>query len=171
MHVTTERDGDIATVIIGGIVDMRGAADLESALTVVLSQRGSKVIVDFAGVDLLTSAGIRVLVTITRRLAASGGVLALCALNGSVQRVLDVSGLSGQFKTAPTRAEARAMLAAAGRPQKSRLTQLLDMLIGDDEAGAVTTTTAASPRAGLAIALEQLIGHSTRGQTSSPDIF
>jgi anti-sigma B factor antagonist len=161
MDVTTVRDGDIATVIVGGIVDMRGAGDLESALTVLVSQRGSKVIVDFAGVDLLTSAGIRVLVTISRRLTAIGGVLALCALNGSVQRVLDVSGLSGQFKTAATRAEARALLTAAvGRPQRSRLAQLLDLLIGDDDANLTDASIPVSQRAGVAAALEQLIGQS-----------
>ena len=162
MEVTTERDGDMTTVIVGGIVDMRGAGDLETALTALLSHRGSKVIVDFAGVVLLTSAGIRVLVTMTRRLTANGGVLALCALNSSVRRVLDVSGLSGQFKTAPTRAEARVMLdGAVGLPQKSTLAQLIDMLVGD-EAEAANAAIPAPQRAGVAAALEQLIGHSTR---------
>ena len=160
MHVTTQRDGDIATVIVGGIVDMRGAGDLETVLTTFLNQRGSKVIVDFAGVELLTSAGIRVLVTITRRLTALGGVLALCALNGSVQRVLDVSGLSGQFKTAPTRRAARAMLAAVARPHKSTLTQLLDMLVGDDAEPADAAIDVAQ-RAGIAAALEQLVAQSS----------
>jgi anti-anti-sigma factor len=161
MEVTTECDGDMATVIVGGIVDMRGAGDLETALTALLSHRGSKVIVDFAGVELLTSAGIRVLVTITRRLTATGGVLALCALNSSVQRILDVSGLSGQFKTAPTRAEARVMLdTAVGLAPKSRLSQLIDMLVGDN-AEAADAAIHAPPRAGVAAALEQLVGHST----------
>ena len=124
--------------------------------------RRSKVIVDFAAVELLTSAGIRVLVTITRRLTAIGGVLALCALNASVQRVLDVSGLSGQFKTAATRAEARAMLAAAvGRPHKSTLAQLLDMLIGDEDADTADAAIDVSQRAGVAAALEQLVAPST----------
>jgi anti-anti-sigma factor len=166
MNVTTERDGEIATVIVGGIVDMRGAGDLETALATLLNQRGSKVIVDFAGVDLLTSAGIRVLVTMTRRLTAIGGVLALCAMNGSVQRVLDVSGLSGQFTTAPTRAEARAMLTAAvARPHQSRLAQLLDRLIGDDGAGTADAAVEAIEivrRPGVAAALEQLVAPSSQ---------
>jgi anti-sigma B factor antagonist len=164
MILTTERDGDTATVIVGGIVDMRGAADLETALTALLNQRGAKVIVDFAAVELLTSAGIRVLVTITRRLTAIGGVLALCALNSSVQRVLDVSGLTKQFKTAPTRSAARTLLAAeAGRPQLSTLAQLLDRLIGGDDAGAANAAVPAAQRAAVAAALEQLVVHSPRG--------
>lgn len=163
IDVTTQRDGDIATVIVGGIVDMRGAGDLEAALTALLNRRGAKVIVDFAGVELLTSAGIRVLVTVTRRLAAIGGVLTLCALNNHVQRVLDVSGLTNQFTTAPTRADARAMLAAVAAPQHSRLGQLLDMLVGDDDGAAPTTDTMTpSQRAGVAAALEQLIGQGVR---------
>jgi anti-anti-sigma factor len=164
MDVTTERDGDTATVIVGGIVDMRGAGDLESALTALLSHRGSKVIVDFAAVELLTSAGIRVLVTITRRLTAIGGVLILCALNASVQRVLDVSGLSGQFTTAPTRAEARARLAAAvDRPHKSRLAQLLDMLIGGDDPDPADAAIEVSVRPAVAAALERLVARSIHG--------
>jgi anti-anti-sigma factor len=161
VRVTTERDGDTATVIVGGIVDMRGASDLETALTMLVGPRGSKVIVDFAAVDLLTSAGIRVLVTISRRLTASGGVLALCALNASVQRVLDVSGLSRQFNTAQTRAEARAMLATmASQPRQSRLAHLLDLLIGEDAGGDLPDTAIApAQRARAAAALEQLIGH------------
>jgi anti-anti-sigma factor len=162
MNVTTERDGELATIIVGGNVDMRGAGDLETALTALLNHRGSKVIIDFAGVELLTSAGIRVLVTTTRRLTAIGGGLALCALNASVQRVLDVSGLSGQFTTAATRAEARAILTAAvARPHHSTLAQLLDRLIGDDDAGTAEASNDGVQRAGLAAALEQLVAPSS----------
>lgn len=164
MDVTTEREGDTAIVTIRGIVDMRGAGDLEKALTALLGQRTSKVIVDFAAVELLTSAGIRVLVTITRRLTAVGGALALCALNRSVQLVLDVSGLKGQFKTAPTRAEARAMLAASvGAKQQSKLAQLLDMLIGEDDLTGVIRILTPDERGSLTATLEPLIVGSTRG--------
>lgn len=135
-------EGDVSTIIaIRGLVDARGAGDLEAQLNALLEKHQSRLIIDFEDVELLTSAGIRVLVTIERRLTALHGSLVLCGLNANVQRVLEVSGLASQFTTASSRVAARGLVARAiesAHSAKSALGQLLEALLSD---GGLTSAT------------------------------
>jgi anti-anti-sigma factor len=135
IDIQTSREGDLVTAVVSGAIDMRAAGDFEKALLKAIDEGGRRFVVDFSGVDLLTSAGIRVLVTLTRRLQAAGGALVLCALGPAVQRVFDISGLTRQFKVAASRADAVAALGAALAPPQrrargSRLSQVVGSLLG-----------------------------------------
>lgn len=141
--IQTSRDGDLVTAVLAGAIDMRAAGDFEKALLKAIEEGGRRVVIDFARVDLLTSAGIRVLVTLSRRLQGTGGAVVLCALGPAVQRVFDISGLAKQFRIAATRGDAVAALgsqaAAPKRPQSSRLSQVVGSLLGGRGEGTKAT--------------------------------
>jgi anti-sigma B factor antagonist len=157
MDIATTRSGEVATVALGGIIDMRAAGDFERALLDALAAGARHLVIDFERVELLTSAGIRVLVSVTRRVTGAGGGLVLCALNAGVQRVLDISGLTRQFRVAGTRAEALASLSAGPPPpRRSRVTLFVERLLGSGP------SKAAAPAADQRGAPSQLASHVAR---------
>jgi anti-sigma B factor antagonist len=134
IDVKTSRNGDMVTAVVAGSIDMRASGDFEKALLTSVEEGGRRVIIDFEKVDLLTSAGIRVLVTLSRRLQGAGGALVLFSLGPAVLRVFEISGLTTQFKIAATRAEAVSALGskepAPRRTRGSRLSQVVGTLLG-----------------------------------------
>lgn len=56
------------------------------------SYSNESLILDFSGLEYVSSAGLRGILTIAKRLKASGGNLSLCGLTGLVQDVFTVSG-------------------------------------------------------------------------------
>ena len=67
--------------------------------------------VDFSGVDFVSSAGLRVVLTLLKRVKAANGKLALCAVQAPVREVLDITGFTGMLDLHPERAQAVAALA------------------------------------------------------------
>jgi anti-anti-sigma factor len=134
IDVQTSREGDTITARISGSIDLRAAAAFERELLAAIDKGGRHVIIDFQKVDLLTSAGIRVLVTLARRLQGKGGALVLCSLSPAVQRVFEISGLMSQFRIAASRGDAVAALGKTAegprRRARSHLSQVIGSLLG-----------------------------------------
>ena len=78
MQIATAADGALATVTVAGTIDTRASGEFEAALVKAVEGGGRQIVVDFAKLDLITSAGIRVLVLFAKRLQAIGGGFALC---------------------------------------------------------------------------------------------
>ena len=139
MKIDSEKDGARATISPSGLIDTRASQEFERHVVGLFNDGVRLVIVDLSKVDLITSAGIRVLVMMAQRLHRTGGGLVLCALSATVRGVFDVAGLLTQFRIAATRDEAAAMLAAAqsvpnGRKGSgSKLTRFLRQLLADDD--------------------------------------
>ena len=53
---------------------------------------------DFAELDYISSAGLRILMTAQRALQAAGGRVLVARPNDMVRGVLDMTGLSGVFE-------------------------------------------------------------------------
>lgn len=139
MQIQSTRDGVVATVEVAGLIDTRAAQEFERSIVGLCNDGVRALVVDLSKVDLITSAGIRVLVMIAQRLQRSGGGLALCALSERVQGVLDIAGLLTQFRIAATRGDAIAQLtkivmtSVAPALPASRLARLVSRLVAEDE--------------------------------------
>jgi stage II sporulation protein AA (anti-sigma F factor antagonist) len=140
MRIDSEKDGARATITPSGLIDTRASQEFEQHVVGLFNDGVRSVIVDLSKVDLITSAGIRVLVMMGQRLQRSGGGLVLCALSETVRGVFDVAGLLNQFPIAATRDEAAKQLAAsstpAAAPSGSKLTRLLCRLLEEGDAPA-----------------------------------
>lgn len=123
-----------------GPLDTRSAHDFEKKAVAAFEGGPHHVVVDFAKVELVTSAALRVLVMLGKKLGKTQRKLVLCSLNDMVRTVLEVSGLSQAFTIVPTRKEALAQFgtaASAATPAASpthlgaqvlKLLSLFDML-------------------------------------------
>ena len=65
-----------------------------------------RLVVDLAGLEYISSAGLRSILASAKKLKAQGGDLAFCALSGIVAEVFAVSGFAKLLPVFATRAEA-----------------------------------------------------------------
>ena len=88
---STEKSG-VTIVTPSGVIDTRTAMAFESVMVQAFTAGTRSFAVDFTRVDLITSAGIRVLVMMVHRLRGTGA-LVLFGLNDRVRTVLEIGGL------------------------------------------------------------------------------
>ena len=108
MEIREERRGGILVLAASGRFDSVTSADLEQRLLVVAGER--QLVLDLAGVEYVSSAGLRVFLKLARRVKDAGGELLLCAMKEPVRQVFDLAGFLPLFAIEPTRELALARL-------------------------------------------------------------
>lgn len=92
------RQSRLETVLIlapVGRIDSNSSGAVESAL---LAHAGeSRLLVDLARVEYISSAGLRVFLILARKVKEAGGRLALCGMGASVKQVFDLAGFTALF--------------------------------------------------------------------------
>jgi anti-anti-sigma factor len=78
------------------------SAALGAALTDAMTGPPARVVLDCAGVDYLSSAGLAVLDEAAARARAAGGQLVLCHLHEAVRMSLELAGLATRFTVVDT---------------------------------------------------------------------
>ena len=94
MDISTSYEGDAATVAVSGHLNTNtaGELELEQELSEVFG-RTYRVTLDFAGLDYLSSAGLRVLVGAQKQVVAAGGAMRIVNLADDVREVFEITGL------------------------------------------------------------------------------
>jgi len=106
MDILEEKRGDSLVLGLQGRVDHTTIRDVEQKLAKVVEEGNRYLVVDLAGLDYISSAGLRVLLTTAKKLKASGGKIVLCSVKQYVKEILDISGFSTIFPVCASRAEA-----------------------------------------------------------------
>lgn len=97
---------DSIIVAIPSRLDANNAPAVETELKSLLKNNPKKMILDFSDTAYLASAGLRVVLFISRECMKSGGRIALVELQPSVLRIFDMAGFSRLFTICLTREEA-----------------------------------------------------------------
>lgn len=82
---------------LDGRLDAITSPDFPARCQQSLPANPSRVVLNFEGVDYISSAGLHAIVALGKTIRNAGGVLALCGLKGIVKTVLEVSGLYATF--------------------------------------------------------------------------
>lgn len=82
---------------VTGRIDANSCGDLDSQLSNLIQQKARRILVDIAGVDYISSAGLRVFVANAKKLDQTGGKISLCSIQPHVREVFDMSGFSSIF--------------------------------------------------------------------------
>ena len=106
MEITTRRQGEASIVAIVGKLDSATAPQAQQTLEELISGGARTLAVDFSKLDYISSAGLRVLLGIAKKLKATGGALRSFGLNETVREVFDISGFSTILAVFPSEAEA-----------------------------------------------------------------
>jgi anti-anti-sigma factor len=94
MQTQFESLGRVTIVTPSGRLDFGAAALFQSELETALAKTPAGVVIDCAGLDYVSSAGLRVFLLVSRGAARSGIALVICSLKPAVREVFDVSGFS-----------------------------------------------------------------------------
>jgi len=103
MQIAESRVGGIVAVVPAGRIDTTTAPSLEKYLFDLLAGGERHIVVDFAGVDYISSAGLRVMLLLARRLQDAGGRLGLCGMGDAVRQVFQLAGFLPLFVVFETR--------------------------------------------------------------------
>jgi stage II sporulation protein AA (anti-sigma F factor antagonist) len=112
MAIAIERSGDVLVLLPQGRLDSNNAAAVETEILGHVSGGENRLVLDFSGLEYISSAGLRVVLVVAKRLKQAGGTLVLCALPAHIREVFEISGFLSILQATDTRAEALA--AAAG---------------------------------------------------------
>jgi anti-anti-sigma factor len=106
-----ETVGEVTLVALPARVDTTSASGVEAEFKALLAQGSHRLVADFSGNEYVSSAGLRVFLSVLKALEKDGGKMVLCAMQPFVADVFDISGFSGLFTIVSTRDEAVAELA------------------------------------------------------------
>ena len=111
MHFTVETWG--RSVLLSGRLDARSATDFEKAALAAADEQPEKrlhMLLDFSGLEYISSAGLRSILVLAKRLSPSGGNVVLCVMSGVVEEVFGVSGFDSFLPVTKSREEALRLL-------------------------------------------------------------
>ncbi len=94
MQIATRQFADTIVATPAGRIDHRSAAELEAALQPLLSQAGERkgaLVLDFSGVEYISSVGLRVLMIAAKQMRAADARLSVAALQSVVAEIFTIS--------------------------------------------------------------------------------
>lgn len=92
MDVTESEVKGILVVKLKGRLDAASSPLLERKLSSILEGDRLKLVLDFGGVDYLSSAGMRLLLNLTKKLKSKQGRVAISSLHSDVMEVIRMAG-------------------------------------------------------------------------------
>lgn len=103
MNIVQETHGQVLLIAPSGRLDSETAGELELVLHDAQSAGRRHFVIDMAAVSYVSSAGLRVLLALAKRLDGGVGSVRLCAMNASVKQVFDIAGFTEMFALFPSR--------------------------------------------------------------------
>jgi anti-anti-sigma factor len=97
MDITFETQGEALVASVCGRLDSASASDFEQQCSTKLEQGGKALIIDMHQVDYISSAGLRSILSLGKKLKADQGSLAFVGMQGIVKEVFDMSGFNNIF--------------------------------------------------------------------------
>jgi anti-sigma B factor antagonist len=98
MEITVREMNRVDLISVSGRVDSSTAPQLGEALNAQIDSGTSNLVLDLAGVEYLSSAGLREMVAALKKVKQNGGDLRLCTPSDRVMEVLDLAGLDSIFQ-------------------------------------------------------------------------
>ena len=103
--------GDVTVVRLPARVDTSSAGEVEAAFAALLDDGALLLVADFGANEYVSSAGLRVFLSVLKRLEQGAGRIVLCAMQPFVGDVFEISGFSELFEIVGTREEALGVFA------------------------------------------------------------
>lgn len=113
MSIATEKRGNTMVVFAEGRIDHANADAFSAALMPHVSnctRDGTPLVLDFSGVEYISSVGLRVLMIAGKEITNNGGKIVIARLQPLVQEVFQISRFYLVFKTADSIEAALEML-------------------------------------------------------------
>ena len=113
MEIAERKESGVVVLVCRGRLDGHGAMVLEQAAKEALHDDDRSLVLDMKNVPYLSSAGIRVMLVLQKRLRDRGGKVALAGTGDFPRKVLEMAGFLSIFPDYPTAEEAVRVLGKA----------------------------------------------------------
>ncbi len=107
LSISQEKIGDIVDLVkLSGNLDAHTFESFEEVIDKLLGEGRYRIIVDMAGVDYVSSAGVGIFIAAANEVEENEGLMVILGLSPSVLDVFDLLGLTETFEIASGREEA-----------------------------------------------------------------
>ena len=120
MHIATRHYADAIVAALAGRVDHQSAAQFEAAVMPLLAEAGARqgqLVLDFSGVEYISSVGLRVLMIAAKQMREHKAQLLVAALQTVVAEIFAISRFDRILTVTPTLADALALCSPAALAQ------------------------------------------------------
>jgi|HubBroStandDraft_6_1064221.scaffolds.fasta_scaffold1462410_2 anti-anti-sigma factor len=111
MRIVEEPHGRVLVVTASGRLDGNSSGAFAEKIEPLIAGFEPRLLLDFSGIDFVSSAGLRVVLSLLKKVKAANGIFALCAVQAPVLEVLDISGFTSMIDVHPGRVAGLAALA------------------------------------------------------------
>jgi anti-sigma B factor antagonist len=101
---------DIPVLTVSGRIDATTSEEFKRALDGLIDGNYATILIDLAGVEYISSIGLRILLAAQKKVRSKQGDLRLAALQPFVAEVFEIAGFAKLFTIYPTEAEARSQM-------------------------------------------------------------
>ncbi len=106
MIIRETKQEDLVILEPEGRLDTKTSHEFEKKLLEHLGAGQRRFVIDLATLEYLSSAGLRVLLMLAKKISGTEGALALCSMSDHVREVFEIAGFMSVFTVRGTRAEA-----------------------------------------------------------------
>ena len=111
MQIATRKAQDVTVIELAGRLDSHSAGDIGDQLDAIGTSGEKRVLLNLAKLDYVSSAGLRVILRLSRLLKSHGGELRISDVGGLVASVLETAGFDSLLRIDATEADALAAFA------------------------------------------------------------
>ena len=116
MEFTARRLADVVVAVPVGAIDHSNAMQLEQAMAPLVSEAaaaGTPVVLDFSGVDYISSMGLRVLMAASKQMRPRSAAIAVAGLQPAVDEIFGIARFKFVLQIFPTVRDALVALSAS----------------------------------------------------------
>lgn len=106
MNVTNQSIEQGTLVTIDGRIDTTNYNEFEQAMNQLFNDNVKAIYLDCSGLTYISSSGLRVFLTVQKKMMSTGGKFLLFAMQPAIKEIFDISGFSSIFSIFETKEEA-----------------------------------------------------------------
>jgi anti-sigma B factor antagonist len=99
-------NGDACVIAPKGRLDSKTSTEFDERITETIESGTRRLVINFEGLEYISSAGLRVLNKANKKLKKSEGVIVLCCMEDYIREVFEISGFDTFLPIVPTVEEA-----------------------------------------------------------------
>ncbi len=97
MNITSKSIEQGVLVTIDGRIDTTNYNVFENAMNQLFEENVNAILLDCSGLSYISSSGLRVFLTVQKKMMSTGGKFLLFAMQPTIKEIFDISGFSSIF--------------------------------------------------------------------------
>ena len=106
MELNQIKKGNYLVIELNGRLDTSNYGELEKSLIELIDKGVKDIIVNCAGLNYISSSGLRVFLMALKKITMSGGHFHLCSLQDNIREIFEIAGFTSIFSIFNTLDEA-----------------------------------------------------------------